>query len=36
LWDEASAIEYMGILETAAVLEQIHEEFPGNIPVNGY
>ena len=29
-WDEASAIEYMGILETAAVLEQIHDEFAGN------
>ena len=28
--NDASAIEYMGILETAAVLERIHKEFAGN------
>ena len=30
MWDDASTIEYMGILETAAVLERIHTEFAGN------
>ena len=27
--DEASATEYLGILETATVLEQIHDNFAG-------
>ena len=30
-WDKESANEYMDLLETAAVLEQIHDQFPGKI-----
>jgi len=30
-WDEESANEYMGLLETAAVLEQVHDQFPGKM-----
>jgi len=30
-WDKESAVEYMGLLETVTILEQIHNQFPGNI-----
>jgi len=30
-WDEESANKYMELLQTAIVLEQIHDQFPGKV-----